>query len=109
MTTSSSVSETALKTTVEMDLCLDCFDPVELPELSKILPSSKLSTCMLDPIPTKLLKDVFPLITSPILDMINLVLVVFRFIRDRVAGAADSADTPRRPSPQTPLPAPPGG
>ncbi|MEQ2305618.1 hypothetical protein AMECASPLE_039613 [Ameca splendens] len=38
-----------------------------------------------------------------------LVLVVFRFIRDRVAGAADSAETPRRPSPQTPPPAPPGG
>ncbi|MEQ2247814.1 hypothetical protein ILYODFUR_012958 [Ilyodon furcidens] len=30
-------------------------------------------------------------------------------IRDRVAGAADSAETPRRPSPQTPPPAPPGG
>ncbi|MED6294995.1 hypothetical protein CHARACLAT_026805 [Characodon lateralis] len=38
-----------------------------------------------------------------------LVLIVFRFIRDRVAGAADSAETPRHPSPQTPLPAPPGG
>ncbi|MEQ2240634.1 hypothetical protein ILYODFUR_017050, partial [Ilyodon furcidens] len=30
-------------------------------------------------------------------------------IRDRVAGAADSAETPKRPSPQTPPPAPPGG
>ncbi|MED6244702.1 hypothetical protein ATANTOWER_021568 [Ataeniobius toweri] len=38
-----------------------------------------------------------------------LVLVVFRFIRDRVAGAADPAETPRRPSPQTPPPALPGG
>ncbi|MED6268482.1 hypothetical protein CHARACLAT_022849 [Characodon lateralis] len=38
----------------------------------------------------------------------NLV-VVFRFIGDRVAGAADSAETPRRPCPQTPPPAPPGG
>ncbi|MEQ2201755.1 hypothetical protein XENOCAPTIV_017514 [Xenoophorus captivus] len=36
-----------------------------------------------------------------------LVLVVFRFIWDRVVGAADSAETPRRPSPQTPPPAPP--
>ncbi|MEQ2163350.1 hypothetical protein GOODEAATRI_029109 [Goodea atripinnis] len=35
-----------------------------------------------------------------------LVLVVFRFIRDRVAGAAE---TSRRPSPQTPPPVPPGG
>ncbi|KAK5612504.1 hypothetical protein CRENBAI_012807, partial [Crenichthys baileyi] len=38
-----------------------------------------------------------------------LILVVFRFIWDRVAGAPDSAETPRRPSPQTPPPAPPGG
>ncbi|MEQ2211647.1 hypothetical protein XENOCAPTIV_010545 [Xenoophorus captivus] len=30
-------------------------------------------------------------------------------IRDRVMGAADSAETPRRPYPQTPPPAPPGG
>ncbi|MEQ2241932.1 1-phosphatidylinositol 4,5-bisphosphate phosphodiesterase delta-4 [Ilyodon furcidens] len=30
-------------------------------------------------------------------------------IRDRVAGAADSAETPRRPSPKTPPPAPPDG
>ncbi|MEQ2274184.1 hypothetical protein XENORESO_015637 [Xenotaenia resolanae] len=40
---------------------------------------------------------------------LRLVLIVFCFIRDRVAGAADSAETPRRPSPQTPPPAPPGG
>ncbi|MED6260946.1 hypothetical protein ATANTOWER_031797, partial [Ataeniobius toweri] len=39
----------------------------------------------------------------------EIVLVVFHFIQDRVAGAADSAETPRRPSPQTPPPAPPGG
>ncbi|MEQ2278308.1 hypothetical protein XENORESO_015980 [Xenotaenia resolanae] len=38
-----------------------------------------------------------------------LVLVVFRFIRDRVAGAADSAQMPRGPSLQTLPPAPPGG
>ncbi|MED6290941.1 hypothetical protein CHARACLAT_018521 [Characodon lateralis] len=30
-------------------------------------------------------------------------------IRDRVAGAADSAEMSRRPSPQTPPPVPPGG
>ncbi|MEQ2183082.1 hypothetical protein GOODEAATRI_028994 [Goodea atripinnis] len=37
-----------------------------------------------------------------------LVLVVFRFIRDRVAGAADSVESTRHPSPQTPSPARPG-
>ncbi|MEQ2225601.1 hypothetical protein ILYODFUR_019241 [Ilyodon furcidens] len=36
-------------------------------------------------------------------------VLVFRFIQDRVVGAADSVDTPRRLSPQTPPPAPPGG
>ncbi|MEQ2227155.1 hypothetical protein ILYODFUR_034895, partial [Ilyodon furcidens] len=41
--------------------------------------------------------------------VVVLVLVLFRFIRDPVAGAADSVETPRRPSPQTPPPAPPGG
>ncbi|MEQ2185219.1 hypothetical protein GOODEAATRI_015990 [Goodea atripinnis] len=35
--------------------------------------------------------------------------VVFRFKRDWVAGAADSVETPRLPSTQTPPPAPPGG
>ncbi|MEQ2308162.1 hypothetical protein AMECASPLE_025303 [Ameca splendens] len=38
----------------------------------------------------------------------KIVLVIFCFIRDQVAGAADSAETPRRPSAQTPPPAPPG-
>ncbi|MEQ2158117.1 hypothetical protein GOODEAATRI_008941 [Goodea atripinnis] len=32
-------------------------DPVKLPALSEILASSKPSTCMLDPIPTKLFKE----------------------------------------------------
>ncbi|MEQ2225784.1 hypothetical protein ILYODFUR_020940, partial [Ilyodon furcidens] len=41
--------------------------------------------------------------------MWKLVLVVFRFIQDRVVGAAHSVETPRLPSPQTPLPATPGG
>uniref|UniRef100_A0A8C6L025 Reverse transcriptase domain-containing protein n=1 Tax=Nothobranchius furzeri TaxID=105023 RepID=A0A8C6L025_NOTFU len=71
---SSSVSE-ASEVTVEPHLCLNRFDPVELSELSKILASSKPSTCILDPIPTKLFKEAFPLVTAPILDIINLSLV----------------------------------
>uniref|UniRef100_A0A8C6LDP4 Reverse transcriptase domain-containing protein n=1 Tax=Nothobranchius furzeri TaxID=105023 RepID=A0A8C6LDP4_NOTFU len=74
-TSSSSVSEAASEVTVEPHLCLNRFDPVELSELSKILASSKPSTCILDPIPTKLFKDAFPLVTAPILDIINLSLV----------------------------------
>uniref|UniRef100_A0A8C6MJ04 Reverse transcriptase domain-containing protein n=1 Tax=Nothobranchius furzeri TaxID=105023 RepID=A0A8C6MJ04_NOTFU len=72
---SSSVSEAASEVTVEPHLCLNRFDPVELSELSKILASSKPSTCILDPIPTKLFKDAFPLVTAPIPDIINLSLV----------------------------------
>ncbi|KAK5616213.1 hypothetical protein CRENBAI_015687 [Crenichthys baileyi] len=40
---------------------------------------------------------------------LKLVLVVFRVIQDWVIGAADSVETPRLPSPQTPPPVPPGG
>ncbi|MEQ2252429.1 hypothetical protein ILYODFUR_021661 [Ilyodon furcidens] len=36
------------------------------------------------------------------------IVVIFHFIRDRVAGAAESVETPRRPSSQTHPPAPPG-
>ena len=44
---------------------LDVFCPV----------SSKPSTCILDPIPTRLFKEVFPLIDTSILDLINLSLL----------------------------------
>ncbi|MEQ2296223.1 hypothetical protein AMECASPLE_022736, partial [Ameca splendens] len=48
-------------------------------------------------------------VSSAVVVLVLVVPVVFRFIRDRVAGAADSVETPRRPSPQTPPPPPPGG
>ena len=60
---------------MESEPGLDCFDPVELSELAKLLSSSKPSTCMLDPVPTRLFKEVFPLISSSILDVINLSLL----------------------------------
>ncbi|XP_025756457.1 uncharacterized protein LOC112842973, partial [Oreochromis niloticus] len=47
-----------------------------LSELTSIITSSKPSTCLLDPIPTKLLKEVLPLINSSILNMINLSLII---------------------------------
>lgn len=70
-----SVTEAVSERTVEPCLCLYRFDSVEVSELSQILASSKSSTCMLDPIPTKLFKEVFPLVTGPILDMMNLSLI----------------------------------
>ena len=56
------------------DLTLDCFAPVDLPELTSVVTRAKSSTCLLDPIPTPLLKNVFSLIGTTILDQINLSL-----------------------------------
>ncbi|KAK2873784.1 hypothetical protein Q8A73_024409, partial [Channa argus] len=53
---------------------LDCFLPIDLSELTSIITSSKPTTCLLDPIPTKLLKEALPLIDTFILDIINLSL-----------------------------------
>ena len=59
-----------------IDVKLDSFSPIDLSELTSIINSSKPSTCLLDPIPTKLLKEVLPLINSSILSMINLSLII---------------------------------
>ncbi|MEJ4486827.1 reverse transcriptase domain-containing protein, partial [Enterococcus faecium] len=40
-------------------------------ELSSVVSHSKPSTCLLDPIPSKLFKDIFPIIGSVILDLVN--------------------------------------
>ncbi|KAK2879923.1 hypothetical protein Q8A73_023735, partial [Channa argus] len=53
---------------------LDCFLPIDLSEITSIITSSKPTTCLLDPIPTKLLKEALPLIDTFILDIINLSL-----------------------------------
>uniref|UniRef100_A0A669C4E4 Reverse transcriptase domain-containing protein n=1 Tax=Oreochromis niloticus TaxID=8128 RepID=A0A669C4E4_ORENI len=59
-----------------IDIHLDSFSPIDLSELTSIITSSKPSTCLLDPIPTKLLKEVLPLINASILNMINLSLII---------------------------------
>ena len=64
-----------LETAVKPDIYLDCFSPIDLPELTSMICSSKPSTCLLDPIPTRLLKEVLPLVSTSLLDMINLSLV----------------------------------
>ncbi|XP_056596745.1 uncharacterized protein LOC130415219 [Triplophysa dalaica] len=50
---------------------LQLFSTVDHDELSKIIRSSKSTTCMLDPIPTKLLKEMLPEIIDPLLSIIN--------------------------------------
>ena len=64
-----------LDTAVRPDVYLDCFSPIDLQQLTSIISSSKPTTCLLDPIPTKLLKDVLPLVSTSLLDMINLSLL----------------------------------
>ena len=64
-----------LETAVKSDIYLDCFSPINLPELTSMISSSKPSTCLLDPIPTRLLKEVLPLISTSLLNMINLSLL----------------------------------
>ena len=58
-----------------LDVYLECFSAVGLHQLTSIISSSKSSTCLLDPIPTRLLKEVVPLIGTSLLDMINLSLL----------------------------------
>ena len=59
---------------LEPHLYLDGFCPVNLSELSTAIVSPKPSTCILDPIPTTWF-EVFPLIDTSILDLINLSLL----------------------------------
>lgn len=53
---------------------LDCFSQIDLRELNSVVSSSKPSTCLLDPIPTKLFKDVFLSVCPSLLETINLSL-----------------------------------
>ena len=54
---------------------LNCFSPINLHQLNSIISSSKSSTCLLDPIPTRLLKEVQPLISTSLLEIINMSLL----------------------------------
>lgn len=74
MTGSSLEGEAASEVNIELELCLNCFDPFELSELVKLF-SPKPSFCMSDPVPTNLFKEVFPLNPTSILDRIILSLL----------------------------------
>lgn len=47
------------------------FSTIDVAELTSIISSSKSSSCLLDPIPTKLLKEILPTIIHTILNIIN--------------------------------------
>ncbi|KAJ8245152.1 hypothetical protein GJAV_G00274640, partial [Gymnothorax javanicus] len=53
----------------------DSFSPICLSELAKLVTTSKSTTCLLDPIPSKLLKELLPILGSPILHIINSSLI----------------------------------
>uniref|UniRef100_A0A665ULH4 Reverse transcriptase domain-containing protein n=1 Tax=Echeneis naucrates TaxID=173247 RepID=A0A665ULH4_ECHNA len=55
-------------------LHLESFSPLNLSELASIVSSSRPSTCLLDPVPTGLFKEIFYLIEPFILDLVNLIL-----------------------------------
>ncbi|TWW56009.1 hypothetical protein D4764_09G0010590 [Takifugu flavidus] len=54
---------------------LNSFSPIYFSEASSLIQKFRSTTCLLNPIPTYLLKDVLPLMGSSVLDQINCSLV----------------------------------
>ncbi len=50
---------------------LHCFTTIGQDELNKRITASKPTTCVLDPVPTKLLKELLPVAEEPLLNFIN--------------------------------------
>ncbi len=50
---------------------LHCFTTIGQDELNKLISASKPTTCLLDPVPTKLLKELLPVAEEPLLNIIN--------------------------------------
>ncbi len=50
---------------------LQCFTTIGQEELNKLITASKPTTCLLDPVPTKLLKELLPVAEEPLLNIIN--------------------------------------
>ncbi len=50
---------------------LNCFTTIGQGELNKLITASKPTTCLLDPVPTKLLKELLPVAEEPLLNIIN--------------------------------------
>ncbi len=50
---------------------LQCFTTIGREELNKLITASKPTTCLLDPVPTKLLKELSPIAEEPLLNIIN--------------------------------------
>ncbi len=50
---------------------LHCFTTIGQGELNKLITASKPTTCLLDPVPTKLLKELLPVAEELLLNIIN--------------------------------------
>ncbi len=50
---------------------LQCFTTIGQDELNKLITASKPTTCLLDPVPTNLLKELLPVAGEPLLNIIN--------------------------------------
>ncbi len=50
---------------------LQCFTTIGREELNKLITACKPTTCLLDPVPTKLLKELSPVAEEPLLNIIN--------------------------------------
>ena len=61
----------AMATPPQPGALLESFAPIDLPELNSLILSSKSSTCLLDPIPTKLLKHALSLLSETLLNVMN--------------------------------------
>ncbi len=48
-----------------------CYTTIGQEELNKLITTSKPTTCLLDPVPTKLLKELLPVAEEPLLNIIN--------------------------------------
>ncbi len=66
----STVSSTSASFTATKEK-LHCFTTIGQDELNKHIPASKPTTCLLDPVPTKLLKELLPVAEEPLLNIIN--------------------------------------
>ncbi len=53
---------------------LQCFSTIGQDELNQFITASKPTTCLLDPVPTKLLKELLPVAEELLLNIINLSL-----------------------------------
>src|SRR4029434_5838477 len=66
----------AVATPPQPGALLESFAPTDLPEINSLILSSKSSTCLLDPIPTRLLKHALPLLSETLLNVMNNSLIL---------------------------------